>query len=598
MKEVKIIKAEANNIIRRNTIQFTKIRVGSYARVSTDSEEQKNSYESQMKYYKELIDSKDDWELVDMYADEAISGTQVTKRTDFQRMINDAMNGKLDMIITKSISRFARNTLDTLKYVRMLKEKNVAVFFEKENINTLTMNGELLLVILSSMAQQESESIAGNVNLGLKMKMSRGELVGFNKCLGYDYDKTTKTISINEREAEIVRYVFDRYVNGAGCFVIAKELTNLGYENSKGQVSWTENGIRCIIKNEKYKGDLLLGKTFTVDPISHKRLSNMGEREKYYVENHHEPIISKELWEKAQEIRESRYSRSREIDNRRTLSKKHAFSSVVKCGFCGTTYLRRTWRPNGEDPKYVWSCIKKIKEGKKYCSESHSVAEEVLEKAFIEAYSLVLKNNKEIINSLIKTIDSILQEETDINVLRTIEKEQEDLKYKIDKLIDLRLDGNIADDIYEEKMNSFNEKLDEISTKLAELKKSEERELEYKNKIKRIRETFANYSEMKTFDKEVFQCVIEKVIVGCYNNDGTFDGDKIIFVFKTGDEVSGNINTTKTKRDVVDRYDRMMQEQNNNLCSYSSHENTALCSYPSHDTCGECSFFKIKIIGR
>ena len=173
MREVKIIKPNTEKIIRNKSIIITKTRVASYSRVSTDSEEQKNSYESQLKYYSDLIASKDDWELVDNYADEAISGTQVYKRTEFQRMINDALNGKIDMIITKSISRFARNTLDTLKYVRMLKEKNVAVLFEKENINTLTMNGELLLVILSSVAQQESESIAGNVKIGLKMKMSR-----------------------------------------------------------------------------------------------------------------------------------------------------------------------------------------------------------------------------------------------------------------------------------------------------------------------------------------------------------------------------------------------------------------------------------------
>ncbi|SNT11462.1 Site-specific DNA recombinase [Anaerovirgula multivorans] len=276
------------------------LRVAAYWRVSTDSEEQKTSYQSQVLHYKQLVETKPEWDLVDIYADEAISGTQTNKRMDFQRMINDAVDGKIDMIITKSISRFTRNTLDTLKYVRLLKEKNVAIMFEKENINTLTMNGEMLLVILSSLAQQESEPISANVTLGLEMKMKRGEMVGYNGCLGYDYDPETKSISINEEEAEIVRYIFNRYVEGAGCFVIAKELSKLGYKTRKGSTRWHESTVRGIIKNEKYKGALLQGKTFTVDPITHRRLDNMGEREQFYIKNNHEPIISDEMFERAQ----------------------------------------------------------------------------------------------------------------------------------------------------------------------------------------------------------------------------------------------------------------------------------------------------------
>lgn len=194
--EVEVIKASRKIADRNGGKSSDVLRVAPYARVSTDSEEQLNSYKSQVAYYTDLVSKRSDWVLVDMYADEAITGTQVTKREDFQRMINDCMDGKIDMVITKSISRFARNTLDTLKYVRMLKDKGVAVFFEDENINTLTMDGELLLVILSSVAQQEVENISANVKKGLKMKMKRGELVGFQSCLGYDYDPSTKKISI------------------------------------------------------------------------------------------------------------------------------------------------------------------------------------------------------------------------------------------------------------------------------------------------------------------------------------------------------------------------------------------------------------------
>lgn len=214
MKDVEIIKARNVLSSRARTNLAKRLRVAAYCRVSTDSEDQLNSYKSQVQHYTDLIKSKSEWDLAGIYADEAITGTQVTKREDFQRLINDCMNGDVDMIITKSISRFARNTLDTLKYVRMLKEKGIAVFFEEENINTLTMDGELLLVILSSVAQQEVENISANVKKGLKMKMQRGELVGFQGCLGYDYHPEDKSISINEEEAEIVRYIFRRYIEG------------------------------------------------------------------------------------------------------------------------------------------------------------------------------------------------------------------------------------------------------------------------------------------------------------------------------------------------------------------------------------------------
>lgn len=209
--EVNIIKAQTSVADRRRNTIIDRKRVAAYCRVSTDGEEQLSSYRSQVKYYTELIEKNPDWMMAGIYADEAITGTQVTKREGFQKMILDCMAGQIDMVITKSISRFARNTLDTLKYVRMLKEKDIAVFFEDEKINTLSMDGELLLVVLSSVAQQEVENISTNVKKGLAMKMSRGEVIGFVGALGYDYDPQTKKMFINQEEAKIVQYIFNRY---------------------------------------------------------------------------------------------------------------------------------------------------------------------------------------------------------------------------------------------------------------------------------------------------------------------------------------------------------------------------------------------------
>ena len=366
MSDVQVIKAnKSENRIRGRKVEI--LRVAAYCRVSTDSEDQLNSYKSQVMYYTDLIKKKHEWSLVDIYADEAITGTQVTKREDFQRMINDCMNGDIDMVITKSISRFARNTLDTLKYVRMLKEKGIAVFFEDENINTLTMDGELLLVVLSSVAQQEVENISSNVKKGLKMKMKRGELVGFQGCLGYDYHKETKSISVNEKEAEIVRYIFNRYIEGAGCTVIANELENLGYKTKYGSSKWVQSTVIGIIKNEKYKGDLLLGKTFTVDPISKRRLENFGEEDKFYIRDHHEPIVSEEIFEEAQKILAKRNVNRgvhQEGQKRNKFSRKYAFSCMIKCGFCGGTLTRRNWHSSSAYTKTIWQCVTATKRGK------------------------------------------------------------------------------------------------------------------------------------------------------------------------------------------------------------------------------------------
>jgi len=302
MKPVEVIKGQGLVARRGHGQEIDRLRVAAYCRVSTDSEDQLSSYKSQVQHYTEFIKSKSEWVFSGIYADEAITGTQIKNREDFQRLVNDCMNGEIDLVITKSISRFARNTLDTLRYVRMLKEKNVAVFFEEENINTLTMDGELLLVILSSVAQQEVENISANVKKGLRMKMQRGEIVGFQGCLGYDYHPEDKSLTVNQEEAKIVRYIFQRYIEGAGCTILGNELQNLGYKTKNGHAKWPASTVINIIKNEKYKGDLLLGKTFTVDPISKRRLENFGEQDKYYIKDHHEPIVSEEVFAKAQEI--------------------------------------------------------------------------------------------------------------------------------------------------------------------------------------------------------------------------------------------------------------------------------------------------------
>jgi DNA invertase Pin-like site-specific DNA recombinase len=560
MHEVEIIKANRKISERTAGKVADVLRVAPYARVSTDSEEQLNSYKSQVMYYTDLVNKRKDWVLVDIYADEAITGTQVTKRENFQRMINDCMDGKIDMVITKSISRFARNTLDTLKYVRMLKERNIAVFFEDENINTMTMDGELLLVILSSVAQQEVENISANVKKGLKMKMRRGELVGFASCLGYDYDPIDKSISINEAEADIVRYIFDRYIEGAGAYVIAKGLTQLGYKTKYGNTEWHDTGVLGIIKNEKYKGDVLQGKTFTVDPISKRRLDNRGEEDQFYVKNHHEPIISEEVFEKAQAILSKRGANRRGVEKgkREKYSRKYAFSSKLECAFCGSNLSRRNWHSGTVHEKVIWQCVTATKKGKKYCTHSKAIEEKIIEDAFVESYKLLCYNNSDVLDELVKRMEAILSGNDFQKRLTKIENEIQAIEQKRNRLIDMRLEEVIDKATYEKKYGELESTLGGLSSEREQLEKSSKEEIDLEKRIEHFRKVLENNEVLTSFDRCVFESIVDKVIVGEIDEDENTNPYKLTFVYKTGyfnavqSKMHKQINKKRTQNDVKD----------------------------------------------
>lgn len=560
MAEVQVIKANTGRVNRKNTKIVENIRVAAYCRVSTDSEEQLNSYNSQVEHYKQYVQSNQEWTLVDIYADEAISGTQTDKRLEFQRMINDALEGKIDFIITKSISRFARNTLDTLKYVRLLKEHNIAIFFEKENINTLTMNGEMLLVILSSLAQQESESISANVKMGLKMKMKRGELIGFQGCLGYDYDPVEKTLSVNKEEAEVVKFIFQRYIEGAGCFVIAKELTRLKYQTKKGNTEWHESTVRGIIKNEKYKGDLLLGKTFTVDPISHRRLDNMGEEEKYYISNHHEPIISEEVFEQAQKILNQRSSTKNNKGRNEKFSQKYTFSSILFCGFCNKSLTRRNWHSGTTHEKRVWQCVTATKKGKMYCPDSKGIDEDVIEQAFVEAFNTMYRNNKEIIEEFINNIEKTLNATNTAKELKQIQNEISSIEIKLKKLVDMRIDGVIDKETYEEKYLEFSERMAKLKSDRTDTEFVLDEEKSLNKRIETFRKIFERKKSLDEFDPVAFKSIVEKVIVGDVDEKGNKNPYIITFIFKTGLRANADCSGKK------------VSSSDKKTCSHSVHD--------------------------
>ena len=581
MKDVEVIKAH-NTLSPRARTNFEKrLRVAAYCRVSTDTEDQLNSYKSQVKYYTELIKSKPEWSLAGIYADEAITGTQIKKREDFQRLINDCMNGDVDMVITKSISRFARNTLDTLKYVRMLKDKGVAVFFEEENINTLTMDGELLLVILSSVAQQEVENISANVKKGLKMKMQRGELVGFQGCLGYDYNPEDKTLTVNEKEAAVVRYIFQRYTEGAGGSVIAKELENLGYKTKRGSPKWADSTVIGIIKNEKYKGDILLGKTFTVDPISKRRLYNFGEEDQFYIREHHEPIISEEVFEAAQEILRRRAKpRSLNVDGKREkFSRKYAFSCMIECGFCGGTLTRRSWHSSSQYNKAIWQCVASTKKGKKFCPESKGVDERTIERAFVESYRLLCQNNKDVLDEFMKRTEEALSESNAGKRLAKAEKDIHALEVKKNKLVDMRLEDTIDKETYDRKYLDLSSQIEQLQKECESLQDAAETETTMRKRVAMFRQTLEQNEVLDTFDRHIFESIVEKVIVGGYDSDGNKDPYMIVFVYKTGfkNSVDGK-NFKPLRKNSKENHSPAV------LCSHASNEAESICSDSSDDT--------------
>lgn len=578
-QNVEIIKAKNSLSDRTRGKVIDRQRVAAYCRVSTDSEDQLNSYKSQVQYYTSLIKKKSDWIFAGIYADEAITGTQVTKREDFQRLINDCVNGEIDMVITKSISRFARNTLDTLKYVRLLKERNIAVFFEDEKINTLTMDGELLLVVLSSVAQQEVENISANVKKGLKMKMQRGELVGFQGCLGYDYHKEDKSITINEEEAEIVRYIFNRYIEGAGGMVISRELRNLGYKTKRGGTSWPETTIIGIIKNEKYKGDILMGKTFTVDPISKRRLDNFGEEDRFYIRDHHEPIISEEVFEKAQEIlrRRSRARSLREDGKREKFSRQYAFSCLLECGFCGSTLSRRSWHSGTQYNKIIWQCVTSTKKGKKFCPDSKGIAESTIEQAFIESYRLLCANDKDVLDEFLKRTEETLCDSNAAKQLAKVERELRSIEIKRSKLVDMRLDEAIDKNTYDAKSAELATKAAQLEAERQSLQETEKTEKDVKRRITVFRKTLEQHNVLETFDRYVFESIIEKVIVGGYDENGEKDPARLTFIYKTGLKNSMDSRSFRKPRKNRIALRELSSHDGNEVEKVSSYHGDAAC---------------------
>ncbi len=372
-----------------NGIDMRPKRVAAYCRVSTDKEEQEHSFETQKEMYTEMIMMKPTWQMAGIYADEGITGTIAKKRPGFMKMIEDCRKGKIDMIITKSVSRFSRNNLDCLMYVRELKQLGIPIIFEKEGINTLQVSSELLITLFGALSQAESESISLNVKLGIRQSLKNGAVrFSYKTFLGYRKGADGEPEIIPE-QAAVVRRIYEEFLAGATYLEIAKHLTTDNVPTPRGAKMWSSERIKSILKNEKYKGDALLQKTYITDPISKKVKKNNGELPMYYVENSHPAIIERRIFDRVQEeiARRAGKKKVKEVGTKTELGRysgMYALSELLYCGECGTPYRRCTWSKNGKK-KIVWRCLSRLDYGRKYCKNSPSIEESRLHNAIAEA---------------------------------------------------------------------------------------------------------------------------------------------------------------------------------------------------------------------
>ena len=388
-KKVTTIPATLNRFDSRPIAAVEKRKAAGYARVSTDSEEQATSYEAQVDYYTRYINGREDWEFAGVYTDEGISATDTRKRDGFNQMIEDALEGKIDIIITKSVSRFARNTVDSLMTVRKLKEKGIEVYFEKENIYTLDSKGELLITIMSSLAQEESRSISENTTWGKRKQFADGKgSLAYSTFLGYEKGEDGG-LKVNPEQAETVKLIYQLFLQGLSPYSIGKKLTGLGIKTPAGKDVWHQSSVKSILTNEKYKGDALLQKQYTADFLTKKRRKNQGEIPQYYVEGSHEAIIPPETWGLVQE------EMTRRAKMQAGYSSANIFSSRIKCSECGGWYGSKVWHSRDKYRKVVFQCNHKFKNDRK-CRTPHLTEDEIKD-AFVKAVNALIPEKDELI---------------------------------------------------------------------------------------------------------------------------------------------------------------------------------------------------------
>ena len=492
-------------------------RVAAYCRVSTDSEEQINSYTAQKAYYTQKIEESQDWELAGIFADEGITGTSMKKRKEFNRMITACKRGGIDLILTKSLSRFARNTVDCLETVRILKSKGIGVIFEKENINTLTESSEFLITLFSGFAQAESESLSSNIQLGIRMAMKEGKVnFHYRSMLGYRRG-TDGEPEIVPEEAEVVRRIYRRYLDGCSEGQIQRELTQAGIATAKGVKAWSHQIVHNILTNEKYAGDALLQKTFTTDCISKTVKKNTGELPQYYIKDNHPAIIPRDIYQRVQEEMARRTSKRKVMQKsgkteQGKYSAKYALSERLVCGECGSPYKRCTWARNGVK-RIVWRCVSRLEFGKKYCHESPSIEEDKLHTAILTALNRVIEASNGLQEELTETLQMVCAQEGDGDNMLELEFELETLTARQNTLLDQAL-ANMEDLTITEQLKTLLEEKQLLQARIDTAKKDAANRISEDSRMAELTACLEEHlSGFQQYDDGIVRQFVERITV-------------------------------------------------------------------------------------
>ncbi len=478
----------------------SKIRAAAYCRVSSSSDDQINSYMAQMTYYTHKFENSETEILVDLYADEGISGTCEDKRPEFQRLIKDCKKGKIDRIYTKSISRFARNTRDCLKNVRELKSLGISIFFEKENIDTDKIADEMMITIMGGLAQEESVSISQNMQWSIRKRMQNGTYIASNQP--YGYDKIDGRLVINKAEAEIVRRIFNEYLSGLGLNSICKNLNADGIIMGKSGIEWKKKAVRYILTNEKYIGDCLWRKSYTENVFPFKKPKNRGEAEQYYVSDHHEPIISREVFEAVQELLKKR---SEEFGH--TEFRKYPLTMKIQCGNCGRIFKRKEG-----GGKVIWVC-RQHDLNAELC-ECKGIDQNEYYNAFMRLFNKLLLNYKTILIPLQKSLHELKMKKHSGN-LNIVEIHRSIIQFREQSHVisNLRTKGFLTEAKYREQTAEIRRKISQKQKDLKLMTRSDD-DSEMLEQIEMLVDIFESRNEIMTdFENEVFEFMIEKIIV-------------------------------------------------------------------------------------
>ena len=498
-----VLMIPAKKKIQKYAAPENMLRAAAYCRVSKDEAGQQNSYSSQISYYTDHINNNPEWRFAGIYSDEGISGTLTKNRTGFNKMIKAARQGKIDIILCKSISQFARNTVDCLDYVRELRSLGVTVIFEKENINTSSMSSEFAISLYASFAQAESESISRNVTWGIEKSFREGNVrYQVNQMLGYRLGADGKPYIVDD-EAEIVRNVFRRYSEGYTPTEIAQELTDINAKRRNGSTVWKRNNVYQILKNEKYAGDALMQKTYTVNCITHDRANNTGQKPMYFVQNCHEAIIDRETYDIVRLELERRKHDSKKCRGRGRYSTKYSLSSLLVCPYCGGAYKRTTWLIKGEK-KGVWRCKNRM-EGKK-CPISPSYHEDVLQSTIVSAINSFIENK---VYNISDTGADYSENKTAEKRISEIISELADIERQMDNIL-----SGISSEMFEEagdELRELNRRESRISNELEEPRYKQGEYRRNKLKEKAAVNLMKGLSPLGSYDEKIISGLVSKV---------------------------------------------------------------------------------------